>query len=507
MLSQANQNSSDRRRFLVAAAAIAVGALSATGSDAFAASPGAGKSAGSVMLRPHGNQNLFRVRVELEVEGNVNLPKNALISRKSELQLPIVTAASLDYEEQLRRKSSSDPTVAMANRFYHVAKSQGSLNEVEQSYTLRDSVRETIIRRDVTPELMYSVDDYFDREELDLLRLPVSSLGVDELLPTTAVSVGSTYSPSNDAVASALCLSSVEATEVVAEVVEITASEAKIHFKGNVEGSYEGVPTTVRTVGKLTFDRRIGACTWLAMAVHETREIGKAEPGFDVSATVKMLRKPMPKPVALTASAQKLNPGNQIPVERLYVDLTSREVGLGVLMDRRWRMMADVPGAAMMRMIDNDRSIAQCDFRPLATLPAGSQWTLEAFEQDIKKTLGEQLSDIVSAEERVSETGLRVLRVTASGAVEDVPIQWILMHFSDDSGRRLLATFTMEAKNASTFAGSDHQLGGSLRLIERKKPVAEAISARSSNDGETRIARLNKSNESPKPQVQSASDL
>ncbi len=525
MSSQANQNSPNRRpsndhrlsdhclgrrRFLIAGTVIAASVGASVGpwldGDAIAAGV-----PDSVMLRPDRKQNQFRVRVELEVEGNVNLPKNALVSRKSALQLPIKTTATLDYEEQLRREAGDNPRVLMARRFYHVAESASTLNRIEQASSLRQSVRDTVVRRDVTPELIYGVDDYFDRKELDLLRLPVSSLGMDELLPIEAVSVGSTYSPTRESLASALCLSSVESTEVVAEVVEITGNEAKIQFRGNIEGSYEGVPTTLRTVGKLTFDRKLGACTWLAIAVHETREIGKAEPGFDVSATVKMLRKPMPKLVGLAAdAAQSLDVDGAIPEDRLYVDLTSREVGLGVLMDRRWRMMSDVPGAAMMRMIDHDRSIAQCDFRPLATLEPGNPWTMESFQQDIRKTLGEQLSDLVSADESISETGLRVLRVTAAGAVEGVPIQWTLLHLSDDSGRRLLATFTMEASNVPTFAGSDVQLGGSLRMIERKRASGESISDRSGGDGETRIARKNpssKSSDTGKVQVQSASDL
>ncbi|WP_218933669.1 hypothetical protein [Rubripirellula lacrimiformis] len=469
----------------------------------------AGDAGRTVMLRPTGRHDLYRVRVELEVEGNVNVPKNPLVSRKSDMQLPITSTATMDYEE---RVLGEDPSlvgagrIRAAQRYYHVAKSERTLNRTQKDSQLRDSVRETVVRRDVMPEVVYAVDDYFDRDELELLRLPASSLGMDDLLPTTAVSTGSKYSPSSDAMLSVLGLSSVDATEVVGEVVEITPDQAKIQFTGNVHGSVEGVPTMIRTVGKLTFDRKLGASTWLAMAVHETREIGKAEPGFDVSATIKMLRKPLDKPIALAAKATTSVANGPIPEERLYVDLKSNELGLGVLMDRRWRMMTDVPGAAMMRMIEDDRSIAQCDFRPLASLPAGTQWTLEAFQEDIRKTLGEQLADLVSAEERASETGLRVLRVTATGAVEGVPIQWMLMHLSDDSGRRVLATFTMEAKNSATFAGSDHQLGASLRLLERRSPKPEAVTKSTAADRPTRIARANQ-RDSNQVEVQSASDL
>jgi hypothetical protein len=487
---------SDRRRFLLAAAAIA--STTVTGTLVNAA-----EKPGSVMLRPASKEVLFRVRVEMEVEGNVDVPKNALVSRESVKQLPIQSTATLDYEERYRR---GEGMVKTARRYYHEARTQGTLNRNEIQSELRTSVRDTVVRRDGAVEVIYSGEDYFTREELDVLRLPTSSLGLDDLLPTTAVDQGSKYSPTADAMRSVLALSSVEATDVVAEVVEIDATTAKIHFTGKVDGSYEGVPTVVRTVGKLTFDRTIGACTWLAMAVHETREIGKAEPGFDVSATIKMLRKPMDKPARLAGRAGEIPADGPIPEDRLYVDLRSDELGVSVLMDRRWRIMMDVPGAAMMRMIDTDRSIAQCDFRPLASLKPGVQWTMEAFEQDVKKTLGGQLTSIDLADQRASETGLRVMQVVASGAVQEVPIRWVLLHFSDDSGRRMLATFTMESANVATFAGADMQMAGSLQLIQPNKSANDSVTALRGTKRETRI-KAPKSNENRNAEVQSASDL
>ena len=209
------------------------------------------------------------------------------------------------------------------------------------------------------------------------------------------------------------------------------------------------------------------------MAVHETREIGKAEPGFDVAATIKMVRKPLDQTIALAAATAEFDVTGPIPSDRLYVDLRSDELGVSVLMDRRWRMMNDVPGAAMMRMIENDRSIAQCDFRPLVGPQPGAQWTLEAFQADVKQTLGEQLSDLIEADQRVSEAGLRVLRVTAQGSVEGVPIQWIVLHFSDDSGRRVLGHLYDGGQTRRGLRRIGHAIGQHTeihRIADDRKP-------------------------------------
>jgi hypothetical protein len=158
----------------------------------------------------------------------------------------------------------------------------------------------------------------------------------------------------------------------------------------------------------------------------------------------------------------------------------------------------------MMRMIENDRSIAQCDVRPLARLKPGEQWTLEAFQADVRRTLGNQLSELFHGEERVSDTGLRVLQITAGGSVQGVAVQWILQHFSDDAGRRVLATFTMAGESADTFAGSNVQFADSMRFTEHSETAApEPLSSTGPNNQPTSLSRAaNK----PEP-VSSASDL
>jgi hypothetical protein len=452
-----------------------------------------------VQLKPS-SKSLFRVRVEMELEGNVNIPKNALVSRKSALAMPIRSQATFDYEERLRRPPGSDSgEVTLAERYYHEAASKSQLNRTEHVGVLRESVRETIVRREMLPEVIYSTDDYMRRDELELLRLPVASVAIEQLLPMARVQVDSEYTLSQETLVSVLNLTSVEASDVTAKVVSLSDQEARIQFRGKLDGSVEGVPTELRMTGKLTFDRKLGVCTWLAIAIHETREIGISEPGFDIAATLKMARKPLDAPIALEAPAPPIDVTAAIPEDRLYVELTSEQLGFSTLMDRRWRIMRDVPGSAMMRMVDTDRSLAQFDMRPLPTLKPGTQWTLEAFQQDVKRTLGEQLADLLEAEEFLSAAGLRVLRVVAQGSVQGVPIQWVMLHFSDDSGRRMQGTFTLEGQNVANFAGADTQFAGTLRFQTRGvEPAAGSATAE--------VAKSNRG-EVADDEVQSASDL
>jgi hypothetical protein len=113
---------------------------------------------------------------------------------------------------------------------------------------------------------------------------------------------------------------------------------------------------------------------------------------------------------------------------------------------------------------------------------------------------------LIEADQRVSHAGLRVLRVVAQGAVEGVPIQWIMLHFSDDSGRRLSATFTMEGRNNEAFAGSDTQLAATLRFTELPQRNRVNTASRRSRAGTPQVAKANLG-EGSDAGVQSASDL
>jgi hypothetical protein len=458
----------------------------------------------SVLIRPVASA-AYQIRIELEIEGNAHVPKNPLVSRTADLKLPIRSTAVFEYEERAlhpdgspKAASSDSPAVVtLAERYYLKAESSSELNRRSHSASLRDSVRSTIVSRETLPEVIYALDDNLHRDELELLHAPVCSVAVDQLLPEQAVRVGDKYSPSTDAMMSVLNLSAVQSSEVVVEVVEITDEEVKFQLRGDVQGSVEGVPTLIRAAGKLTFDRDQATTTWVALAVHETRDVGRAEPGFDVAGTIKMIRSPLPSPRNLSVQRPPIDAATPIPAERLYVDVRSEKLGIAALLDRHWRMMTDIPGAAMMRMIQNDRSIAQCDFRPLATLAPGQQWTLEAFQQDVKKTLGNQMTSLVSGDEQLSHCGLRVLRVTAVGEVEQVPIQWVVLHFSDDTGRRVLATFTMEGEHAELFGGTDEQLVSSLRFSDPN----------SSDPNSRELTSDQRSQDQRTANVRSASDL
>ncbi|MCM2372011.1 hypothetical protein [Aporhodopirellula aestuarii] len=459
-----------RRGFLtsVIAGACAAGGL-------LPATPANAAGTGETRLAISNDHDLFRVRMQMDVKGNVVLVEDPLLPDGKKKMLPITADLNLDYEERFLRPegATKESEVIAVERHFHDAVETSRLSRTDQKTELRGNVADVIARRDQLPETIYSDSDYLTHSEIDLLRAPISSVAVDRLVPQQMMRIGEkTPIPSRD-IASFFNLSAVAQNDVEIELVSADASEAKLQMRGKIDGSVSGVPTRLQVIGKLTLDRKAGVVSWAAVAIHETREIGKAAPGFDVTATVRMVRKPLARVQLLPVTPAEIAFDEPPPPERLLVAISSKHVGVEGLMDRRWRMMQDVPGESVLRMIENDESIAQLNLRPLPRLPEGQQWTLAAFENDVRKTLGNRFGELIESHEGMTDGGLRLLRVVAGGRVEGVPIQWIMLHISDNTRNRVLATWTMDGESVPRLAGSDIQLAASMRLLDRASQTAQ----------------------------------
>jgi hypothetical protein len=446
----------DRRHFILAATAIA-SATCYPHLTSFADEANPGEST-SVSLTP-AVKDLYRVRMEIAIEGNVNVPKNSLISKERAKQLPVRGTSTIDYEERFTRNAATQP--AAAKRYYYEAVSETTISGNTSLRQLRKASSRAVAHVSNGPEIIVGEKGYLTHDEIELLHTPICSLAIDSLLPNKPVSKGESWPINDERLATLLNLDAVQQSTLVGEVVAIEKDAVKLQLKGRVDGSIDGVPTSLDLAGKVTFDRPSQAVSWLALAVREVREIGKAKPGFEIAATIKLVRQSLDKPNAIVDETP-LDLAAGISPRQMLVQIESAPGKFTAFMDRDWRVISDKAGLTTLRMVSDDKAISQCELRPLTNLKAGEQLTLEAYQAEIKKSLEQRFGEFIEAEEGLNGGGLRAMRVAVQGQVQDVPVQWVFLQFSDDNGRRLGATFTVESANVETFGGSDAQLANSL---------------------------------------------
>jgi hypothetical protein len=106
--------------------------------------------------------------------------------------------------------------------------------------------------------------------------------------------------------------------------------------------------------------------------------------------------------------------------------------------------------------------------------------------------MGNQLGQMLEATEKVTATGLRMMRVVSIGTMNQVPMQWIHILFSNDGGRHLSLVFTMNAASADRFDSQDLQIADTLEFTLRQLPSAPQKQTEDAEAQPKETAALNK---------------
>jgi hypothetical protein len=160
------------------------------------------------------------------------------------------------------------------------------------------------------------------------------------------------------------------------------------------------------------------------------------------------------------------------------IEMTSDDGGFQLHHDRRWSVMLERPDLTVLRFVDRGDLIAQCNISPRPALAEGQQMTMEGFQAEVKRVLGNNFEEIVEATEESDDAGRRLLRVVVAGKAGDLPIQWTYYELMDLKGRRVSLVFTLEATLLERFGALDRELMGGLTLRPGKQPTpAEGKSA------------------------------
>jgi hypothetical protein len=406
-----------------------------------------------------------QVRVILEVEGKLKLNTDG----KEVQHVPIKATAELQYVERALQagKQASGPRAA---RHYQKAEAKIRLRDTDLTNSLREDRRLIVLDGDRPLPVLFSPLGPLTREELELIEAPGSSLPLGALLPGRPIKIGSQWELASAAVERLLGLEAVSQQNVVGTLQSVEKEVAIASLEGKVAGAVGGVSSDIELKGKLNYDLRKRTVTWLALAIKETRAIGHAQPGFEVLTRLRMVA--VPSGVAAEV-ADKALAGLPTAAEsgQALIDLTAEKAGFQLVHDRRWRVMVERHDTTILRLVDRGDLIAQCNISPLPALPKDKELPLEGYQNDVKQALGSNFGQVVEAAQEAGEDGIVIQRVTVSGTVGELPIQWTYYHLTDDKGHRAAVVFTIEGNLVERFAQIDRELISGFRFLPDKQPT------------------------------------
>ncbi|MEM8681233.1 MAG: hypothetical protein AAGF97_17945 [Planctomycetota bacterium] len=379
---------------------------------------------------------------------------------------PVRATGHLEFAERLISESERQSLVA---RDYQVAKSEVAGGAVTETSELSPTRHLVTLLRDDEGITRHALAGEMTHMELEVISPPGDLTAAYRLLPNKMLKVGERWQPSHEAIRDLLNFETVGVNETKIELVKIERGLATMKLTGQVQGMAQGAVARVQITGDVRYDLNWRRINWVQLAIDDQREAGPSSPASRSVLEMRMLVEPLQAHGPLEAPAiANLRPDTLREATLLTYDSSS---GFRFQHGTDWVPIADQQQRAVLRLVQGDQAIGQCQISRLTSHPAGKQTSLEEFERDVKSALGTRLVKMVSANQAERADGLRLLRAVAQGTVEDVPIQWMYYHVSDDAGSRVSVVFTVELAHLDAFAANDHLITQSLIFTAAPTPA------------------------------------
>lgn len=411
----------------------------------------------------------LRIETDVEVEGELRVGEDPT----KPIRLPLEAKAKLAYF--LRKLSpTNDAEVGRSVREYETAEANIKLRGKASESRLSDERRVILSRTTNSGWIVTSPLGPISREEMELLQTGGNVEAIRALLPEEAKKNKETWNAPNDAMQRLLGLDEIAENTVK---FQIAGDDGKgvltIDGEGKITATTQGVKTAYELKLKISLDSATSSMRWFTAALRETRETGNAQPGCETVTKIKTVFRPATVPPTLSDEAlESLSLDNNAAEQMLRIVPTRSQYS--VLADSRWYMVLDRPELTVLRMVDNNLILGQCNITILAPARPDKPVTLDSFTAEVQRSLGQNFKEIVESDTFDTSGGLSVIKVKAHGATNDVTIQWTYYHLSDAEGRRASIAFTCNSEKVEQFAEADRNLIESFTFGEANGP-SEAL--------------------------------
>jgi hypothetical protein len=407
---------------------------------------------------------IIRTVVSVKVDGKIVTLKTGGMPEPR----PLKVDAGFEWQERRLAGTGRDAKAFRSVRWIERARSEIVSGEQTSYATLRPAAQLIVAQGQPEGVVQFSPSGPLTAREMTFLAMPGDPLLAHALLPENAIEPGDSWKPSEWVVQSLTLLEASQKSELECKLEAVKDGIATVTFTGNVEGLTSGAAAKISLQGKFSYDLGKKLITRVELTQKEQRAFGPVSPGLDVSATVTVDRSIDTNDKQLgEASLKDLplepNDANQL----LAFDVPPW--GVELLHGREWHLFQQTPAVAIFRQVKQGNLVSQMNIQKAARPADGKPLPLERFEADVKKALDKNLKGILQTQEFQSGTGLRVLRVIASGEAQGAAMQWHYHWVSGKEGDPLVLVFVVEPENLEQLGTSDLEMIESLVL---KAPLA-----------------------------------
>jgi hypothetical protein len=403
---------------------------------------------------------ISRVVLEVSVSG----VQVHLRDEKTSYEMKFTAKGKLAYDEKVVEASSDAPR-RKTLRYYSDASVESAVQDKKTVLELRAPVRIMVaeLRRE-RPFLFSPAGPLtFDERELVQGEGALDTLTIARLLPIEAVAVGDTWKPDNAAIAAAFNLYSVSENQLVAKVESLDDATARIRLAGKLDALVAGTTTRLDLDARIDFDRKRAQIVAVELKQKEERARGPAEPALRVDATLVLT-------CTLDAASKRLSDKTleQMPLaanpateQLVYLHPDGR---FRFYYPRDWRIFQSDTRLAILRLIDDNEAIAQCNITPGPTVVPGNHMKPEDFRSQVRQALGDHFEKFFQEGEVPAARGYWIYRLAAAGVSDKDPAVWYYYLVAGPQGQQLVLTFAVDARLTERFGPRDLAVVGTVEF-------------------------------------------
>jgi len=418
------------------------------------------------LLKPHLSPGeTASVSLELEVGGEMIFRDKAETKR-----LPMSVVGCMSYRQQILAWSADPAEVARSLRSYQKASATFKVDKKSIKRTL--PAKKRIIVSELRNGLasLTSSSGQLTRKQYDLVNVTGSSLAIDRLLPGREVAEGESWDHDKRVLGALLGMDHVAVCEVSSVVTGQSHQQVQIRLAGTVHGTIDGASTEIDIRAAYLFHQRRGRITKFNLAIQEKRAAGGVVPGLDVVAKVHLVVGKAPRQARFNKKlvSQFSDLSQPLQHELIY---DAPEQGFRFLHDTVWYVTGEQRDQLSLRCLQEGDLTAHCNVSTLPARSEGRQTTLEQFERDIRKSLGDNLERVTAATQWKTPLGHDCLGIIAIGKFEEVPVEWRYYLLAGDGLPRVSLAVTLEQSQIKRFADADRQIIDTLKLLPQAVPA------------------------------------
>jgi hypothetical protein len=394
--------------------------------------------------------DLFRTDIIVELKGELSSKPSPDADPVSK---PFKVSIKQRYDECIL-ETTPDGRILRSMRYYTSADGDYRYGDLEAEPTLAKFGPDWLLFDREGAQPLVCPRRLVFRQEMEMLDVPGNPGFVADLLPKEPVAKDATWPAENTALTKLLVIDAVSESDVATRIDSVDGDNVSLVSEGEVAGAASGVATDVNLRARTVYSLKERRPLTFAMTWREVRSIAHAEPGFDVTATIRLATSRIDASEALADDRIEALP-KKYRLEMGLLKYESPSKDFRFVQDRRWFVTAPDETSAVLKLIDRGELVAQCSLVRLPPVAKDDVYSLDDYKAEVQEKLGESFGRFVDTREFETKKGVRVMKLHVDGMAQDLEMRWIYYHLSEPSGRHVAMIFVYEPQFETTFGDAD----------------------------------------------------